>query len=672
MEGYDATLWSLPAEASGELTEADSISEPSTLDFDGYRESIQQFTAHERDVRQIEFSGDGTTLLTASGNDKNVRFWDAKTHEEKLVVDAQQGVVYAFALAKGEKSIVTVHSNGAIVETEIATQKASQFRQKHDLYVTSVEVSPDGTVMVSTAAGGPGGVGNVRLWDINAGTQMWQHSLHNAGASSAGFSPDGKHILSAVDGIVRVLDRATGQPLSLFDGAGAPVARFAPQPADRLLTTDAGAMRLWNAVTGLEVRRFRGYSPQVSPKAAMFSPDGRFAVSLLSGTPAVRIWDASSGRHVAQFGRQEDALSCMAFSPDGKSLAFGHANGSVTLWKLPGHVLNLEAFGMPAEAAGEAEDALDSSKPAGEVGRILLSGTYAGIPHCTSDGQLLAAAHAGCAKVWNTRTGRLVFKSTNTSASRAVISAGGKTVVSRNRYGLDHWDVASGEKLGSFKIPEMAAFDFAPNGDHVAVVSRPKKKGPALIELRNVEDDSVVRAFGDGAGSPSSISFSPSGKLVAVIDDAVIRVFDVESGDSVAVLMGHLKTIYRFAFSSDESQVTSFGSDATVRTWALDSRTEISQVRPASQYIYLSGNGTCLATMGLGLSLVDLNREPPPADPPVEDRPKTGLPIEIPGSNLQGSRMIGAHFLSGGTHVVTTAQDGVIRIWKLPALAETE
>jgi len=669
MEGGDVTLWRLPDEASSELTEADSVPKPSTLDFEGYRDAIQQFTAHERDVRQIEFSGDGTTLLTASGNDKDVRFWDAATHEEKLVVDAQQGAVYAFALAKGEKSIVTVHSNGAIVETEIATRKASQWRQKHDLYVTSVEVSPDGTAMVSTAADGRGGVGNVRLWDINDGTQMWQYSLLNVGASSAGFSSNGEQILAAVDGTIRVLDRATGKPLSVFDGAGTPVARFAPQPADRLLTTDAGAMRLWNAVTGLEVRRFRGYSTQVATKSAMFSPDGRFAVSLLSGTPAVRIWNASSGRHVAQFGSQEDALSCMTFSPDGKSLAFGHANGGVTVWDLPDRVLNLAAFGMPAETDGAASDSLDVNKPVGEVGRILLAGSYAGVPHCTSDGQLLTAAHAGCAKVWNTRTGQLIFKSSNTGASRTVISADGKTLVSRNRYGLNHWDVTSGEKLGSFKIPEMAAFDFAPNGNHVAVVSRPKKKGPALIELRNIEDGSVVRAFGDGSGTPSSISFSPSGKFVAVIDDAAVRVFDVESGDQVTALMGHLKTVYRFAFSDDESQITSFSDDGTVRTWALDSGTEISQVRPGSQYVYLSGNGTCLATIESGLSLIDLNREPPPADPPVEDRPKTGLPIEIPDSNLQGSRMVGAHFLTGGTHVVTTAQDGVIRIWKLPALA---
>lgn len=202
----------------------------------------------------------------------------------------------------------------------------------------------------------------------------------------------------------------------------------------------------------------------------------------------------------------------------------------------------------------------------------------------------------------------------------------------------------------------------------MVVISREKKKDPAAIELRNVASGTVVRAFGSGEGNPNRIEFSPTGKLVAVINGEVIHVFDVASGDAVAELKGHSKTVYRAAFSDDESQLTSFADDRTIRVWSLETGFASATYQPVSQYVFPSGNGTCLAALGSGLSLIDLEHEPPVEEPGNVDRAKTGTPFEIPDSSLRGSRLGAAHFVPGGTHVITTAQDGAIRFWKLPAI----
>ena len=678
IDGGSLSVWSLPADASDAFDDADSMVAPAALDFAQWRGPMRRFKAYERDVRDIEFSRNGDSILSISGYDSHVRIWDASTHEETLAIDPGEGAVHAAAFANGEKSIMTVHANGAIVETEIATMKTSRWPQKHDLYVTSIDVSPDGKSMITTAADSRNGVGNVQLWDIESATDIWKFAKHDLGASTASFAPDGKHILVEVDGIVRLLNASDGKPARLIDGSGQSgmsVAQFASPTGDRILTADLGMFRIWNASTGLEVERFRGYSAQSPIKAAATSTDGHYVVSLMEANPNVRVWDAVNGAQVAQIDQLSNAVNCLVFAPDSRSIAFGHADGHLTVWQLPDRVTNSSTFGRPAPRTGEPSDSLHPDKPAGEVGRINLATYSGGVPSVSADGRLLAMSHASCAKVWNTHSGELLFKSPNTSVTQAIISGDGKTVAAGHRYGVDRFDVVTGDKLGSLKLTGFVTYDVSPNGEHVVAVSRPQKNGPALVELRSFESEKVVRSFvADKPGRATSVKFSPSGKLLAVIDQETIWLHDVDSGDAVATLRGHTRAVTRVAFSVDESQLTSFASDMTVRQWNLESAAELSMHRPASQYVYPSGNGTCIAIVGAGMSLLDLAHEPPIEEgkPVTKEQPKTGTLIEIPGSNLQGSRIVGIQFLPGGSHAVSTASDGMIRIWKLPAINTTE
>jgi WD40 repeat protein len=74
-----------------------------------------------------------------------------------------------------------------------------------------------------------------------------------------------------------------------------------------------------------------------------FSPDGKSLVSL---GREIRVWDVDRGRNTASFHESHVIPMCVAFCPDGKTIATGNYDGKIMIWNvqtrrwqltLPGH-----------------------------------------------------------------------------------------------------------------------------------------------------------------------------------------------------------------------------------------------------------------------------------------------------------------------------------------------
>jgi hypothetical protein len=74
-----------------------------------------------------------------------------------------------------------------------------------------------------------------------------------------------------------------------------------------------------------------------------FSPDGKTLASgsgasygvVLGGPGELKVWDVATGKELHHGPRPFRAVTCVAFTPDGRTLASGTADGQVLLWTVP-------------------------------------------------------------------------------------------------------------------------------------------------------------------------------------------------------------------------------------------------------------------------------------------------------------------------------------------------
>jgi WD40 repeat protein len=141
---------------------------------------------------------------------------------------------------------------------------------------------------------------------------------HSESANAVAFSPDGKLLASASDGVVKLWDPATGAVLQMLEGH-TDISAVAFSPDGKLLASasDDQKVRLWDTATGAALQALY-YSDWVITIA--FSPDNKRLVSATDDGTII-LWDPASGSVLQELEGHSGPVNGVTFSPDGELLA---------------------------------------------------------------------------------------------------------------------------------------------------------------------------------------------------------------------------------------------------------------------------------------------------------------------------------------------------------------
>ena len=281
--------------------------------------------------RMVAFSEDGT--VAATQGEKKVHLWDTQTGQLRHEVDTvDAGETMKFS---PDGKTLAVPGNGHWMSLfSVETGK-----KIHSLPVSprvvSLAFSPDGKTLAVASnenrySSSTKGDQVIQLWDFT-NLQAPPVRLPAPGIHSVTFSPDGKTLAWGCHGqTLCFMDRATGkdlQPAASHCGAIKSLV-FLPDGKRIVSASEDGTIRIWDAESGEALRVLNGHAGEVSGLALF--PNGKLLASCgRDGT--FRLWDVESGKSLAVRDDEGNSVVTAAFSADGKQLASGGHRGVIFL-----------------------------------------------------------------------------------------------------------------------------------------------------------------------------------------------------------------------------------------------------------------------------------------------------------------------------------------------------
>jgi WD40 repeat protein len=200
-------------------------------------------TAHNKDIRRIAFSADGTLLASASF-DSTAKLWQVKEGGLQQTLSGHQDKINAIAFSPNDQTIATASFDGQIGLFTVGTEQ-KRFYQAHDGKVKAVSFDASGTQLLSTSDD------EIRLWTLKNDLPTLQQEYPSVSDKWmwATLSPNGQQMASVGRNQVVHLYSTTGKSTQYdLTGHESTIYRviFTPN-GQQIATVSADAtLRLWD------------------------------------------------------------------------------------------------------------------------------------------------------------------------------------------------------------------------------------------------------------------------------------------------------------------------------------------------------------------------------------------------------------------------------------------
>ena len=486
------------------------------------------------------------------------------------------GDAYAMAMRPDGSLLASAQRDGRILLIDTATRRqVGPSLEGHVGGVRDIAFGPDGRRLASGGADG-----TVRLWEVGDGLASEGTILGKAGDVISGVcvSPRGEVVASANgDGTVRLWDGGRGVPVGppiIERPLGFNTVEFSPDGRGLVASYSDGAIFAW-ALPSREPLFAPLDDVHTSTLLHLaFSPTGEhFATVSTDGTSTVI--EFPSGRVVGPAFGDSVEIGAAAFTPDGRVLIGGGADGALKLWDVH-------------------ERRILTSTPSGHTQAIIAA-------ELTNDGAMMTTlGRDQLIRTWRTRSSYPLAQEKKVhgrSAKGVAFSADGKRLASGDDSGrIQLWELdTSGHPIVlSGHGHQVWALAFSVDGTWLASGDRAGE-----VRLWDAADATMVRSIEAHDTAVWWLGFTSDGEHLVTAGEMQVRIWDVETGERVAQLAHGEARVTRAALSPDDSLLAVASTDGAVRLWQVATESMIKEIAVEDDVVWsvtFSPDGGQLAT----------------------------------------------------------------------------
>jgi WD40 repeat protein len=272
---------------------------------------VEYLTPDEQPAARIELPVDSQSASLDNNAAVSVAF---NSSDSLLAAGARDGVAHIWALPGGRELLRISH--GAPV-SQIA------FRPKTNQVVTA---SDDG---------------HVRIFDVAHAATVADFKCPGGSMVSVSFSPGGD-LLAALssEGVVCLFDPVHRKLVRTLAGGEAAFNVAFSHDGRRLATANGDFAFVWDVTTGQQLLKatHAASSETLTPQQwivnAAISSDGKFLAYAARGDQLAHVWNVETGRQILEL-KHDSAVAAVSFNADGTKLGTGSYDGTARVWELP-------------------------------------------------------------------------------------------------------------------------------------------------------------------------------------------------------------------------------------------------------------------------------------------------------------------------------------------------